>query len=48
MEDIEKECEKCIEIKTEVNDLRLELTKIRDKYSQICERLWTITNKKRF
>ena len=41
------ECKKCEEITKEVEDLRVELTKLRDGYSTICERLWKISHKKR-
>ena len=46
MED--KRCNNCKEILSEVDDLRVELTEVRGKYSNICERLWIISNKKRF
>lgn len=42
-----KECKDCKNILQEVETLRVELTEVRDKYTQICERLWKIKNKKR-
>ena len=34
------------EVKEEVEDLRIELCKKIEDYTQICERLWIIANKK--
>ena len=42
-----KTCENCEKILEDVEKLRVELTETRDKYSQICERLWKIVYKKR-
>jgi len=42
-----RKCENCNDILKEVEHLRLELVETRNKYSQICETLWRITNKVR-
>lgn len=40
-------CKNCEVIKQEIEDLRIELTELAGKYSEICTRLWSIKNKKR-
>ena len=44
---VEKKYKNCKEILAEVEELRVELTEVRDRYANICERLWHIVNKKR-